>query len=455
MSRLTLTSLGGAGTVTGSKHLLECDGRRILVDCGLFQGLKPLRLQNWQPLPIDAGSIDAVVLTHAHLDHCGYLPRLLKEGFRGPIHCTAPTADLVELLLLDSAKIQESDAEFANRHGFSKHTPALPLYTKEDAKRAVRRLTTHPFHAPVEIGHGATVTFRHAGHILGAATVQLDWGGRTGVFSGDLGRYDDPVTLDPEAVAAADYLLVESTYGDRKHDPMPAEDLLADIVETTARRGGTVVVPAFAVGRAQSLLYHFWKLKREGRMPLVPVYLDSPMAISATDILTRNIKDIRLGADEVKASCEGVTYVRNVLESKALSHNSMPKVIISASGMATGGRVLHHLKAFGPDRRNTILFSGYQAAGTRGADLIAGKSEVKIHGHWVAIRAEIRDLPMLSAHADADEIMRWLGGFESPPRRTFIIHGEPEASLALKTRIEAELHWACTIPAMGEEHVLA
>ena len=455
MSRLTLTSLGGAGTVTGSKHLLTCDGRRILVDCGLFQGLKPFRLQNWQPLPIDAASIEAVVLTHAHLDHCGYLPRLLKEGFRGPIHCTAATADLVELLLLDSAKIQENDAEFANRHGFSKHTPALPLYTKEDAKRAVQRLTPHAFHTPVEIGHGATLTFRYAGHILGAATAQIDWGGKTGVFSGDLGRYDDPVTLDPEPVPAADYLLVESTYGDRKHDPMPAEDALADIVEATARRGGTVVVPAFAVGRAQALLFHFWKLKRAGRMPLIPVYLDSPMAISATEIMTRHIRDIRLTPDEVRESCEGVTYVRNVLESKALSQNSMPKVIISASGMATGGRVLHHLKAFGSDRRNTILFSGYQAAGTRGADLVAGKTEVKIHGQWVSVHAEIRNLPMLSAHADAGEIIRWLGGFGQPPARTFIVHGEPEASLALKARIEADLHWDCTIPVMGEEHVLA
>ncbi len=455
MSRLSLTSLGGAGTVTGSKHLLECYGRRILVDCGLFQGLKALRLMNWQPLPIDAGGIDAVVLTHAHLDHCGYLPRLLKEGFRGPIHCTAATADLVELLLLDSAKIQESDAAFANRHGFSKHAPALPLYTKADAKRAVRRLTTHPFDSPVDIGHGASLTFRYAGHILGAATAQIDWGGKTGVFSGDLGRYDDPVTLDPDPVSAADYLVVESTYGDRRHDPMPAEDALADIVEETAARGGTVLVPAFAVGRAQALLFHFWKLKQAGRMPLIPVYLDSPMAISATDIMTRHIGDIRLSPAEVTGSCEGVTYVSNVLQSKALSHNATPKVIISASGMATGGRVLHHLKAYGPDRRNTILFSGYQAPGTRGADLIGGKTEVKIHGHWVSIRAEIRDLPMLSAHADVDEIMRWLGGFERPPAQTFIVHGEPQASQALKGRIEADKGWPCTVPVMGDTYDLA
>jgi len=455
VARLTLTSLGGAGTVTGSKHLIDCDGRRILVDCGLFQGLKPLRLQNWTPLPIDAGSIDAVVLTHAHLDHCGYLPRLLNEGFRGPIHCTAATADLTELLLLDSAKIQENDAEFANRHGFSKHTPALPLYTKHDAQRAIRRLTPHPFNTPVDIGHGATLRFRYAGHILGAATAQLDWGGKTGVFSGDLGRYGDPITPDPEPAPAADYLLVESTYGDRKHDPLPAEDALADIVERTAQRGGTVIVPAFAVGRAQALLFHFWKLKQAGRMPLIPVYLDSPMAISATDIMTRHITDIRLTPAEVEGSCEGVTYVRNVDESKALTHNSVPKVIISASGMATGGRVLHHLKAYGPDRRNTILFSGYQAPGTRGADLVGGKREVKIHGQWVSIHAEIGNLPMLSAHADADEILRWLGGFDRPPAQTFIIHGEPPASLALKGRIETALGWNCIIPAMGEEHLLA
>lgn len=454
MSDITFTSLGGAGTVTGSKHLIEFEGRRLLVDCGLFQGQKDLRQKNWDAFPIDPTSIDAVILTHAHLDHCGYLPKLVREGFRGPVLCSSGTAALAEVIMLDSAKIQENDAEYASRRGFSKHKPALPLYGKRDAERAIGQLSIAPFDTTVPVGHGAEALLRHAGHILGAATVEIRWGGKVMIFSGDLGRYGDPVMLDPVSAPRADYLLVESTYGNRKHDPLDAETALADIVEATARRGGTVIIPAFAVGRAQALLFHFWKLKQSGRMPLVPVYLDSPMAINASDILCRHLADHRLSADECRQSCEVATYVRDVEESKALTANSMPKVIISASGMATGGRVLHHLKAYGPDSRNTILFSGFQAAGTRGASLVAGAHEVKIHGQWVPIRAEVTNLPMLSAHADADEILRWLGGFEQPPVKTFIVHGEPRASDALKVRIESDLKWDCAIPAMGEAFVL-
>lgn len=455
MSNLTLKSLGGAGTVTGSKHLLESGGRRLLVDCGLFQGLKDLRQKNWAPFPVEPGSIDAVVLTHAHLDHCGYLPRLVRDGFRGDILCSAGTADLAEIIMLDSAKIQESDADFANRHGFSRHKPALPLYGKHDAERAVEQLRPVDYETPIDLRHGVELRLRQAGHILGASTAEIRWGGRTVVFSGDLGRYGDPITPDPAAIAEADYLLVESTYGDRLHDRVDAGQALLDVVERTARRGGTVIIPAFAVGRAQELLYHLAQLKRNGHLGLVPVYLDSPMAIDASGIMCRHLGDHRLTPDQCREACEVATYTRDVEESKQLSANAMPKVIISASGMATGGRVLHHLKAYAPDPRNTVLLAGYQAAGTRGEALMSGARELKIHGQWVPVRAEVANLPMLSAHADADEILRWLGGFAGPPRRTFIVHGEAHASAALKARIEDELGWACAVPAQDEAHVLS
>lgn len=455
MSKASLTFLGAARTVTGSRHLLRVGGRSILVDCGLFQGLKELRLKNWAAFPVDPSTIDEVVLTHAHLDHSGYLPKLVREGFRGRVFCTRATADLCELLLLDSAKIQESDAAFANRHGFSKHHPALPLYGKRDAVRALEQLRPLDFDTPTDLGHGMNLVFRRAGHILGAASVQLRWGGTSMVFSGDLGRYDDPLMHDPAAMTQADYLVVESTYGDRQHAPVAPAEALLEVVQRTAARGGTVIIPAFAVGRAQELLYLIWQLKQAGRLPLTPVYLDSPMAINASDIFRRHLLDHRLSRDECEAAMAAATYVRGVEESKALTYNTMPKVIISASGMATGGRVLHHLKAYGPDRRNTILFAGYQAAGTRGEAMINGAKEVKIHGAWIPIGAEVDNLPALSAHADADEIIRWLSSFVRPPKRTFIVHGEPSAADALRQRIQSELGWSCDVPAEGDCPVLS
>ena len=454
MAAPSLTFLGAARTVTGSRHLLSLGGRKILVDCGLFQGLKTLRLKNWTPFPVDPGSIDAVVLTHAHLDHSGYLPKLVREGFAGEIICSEGTAALCELLLLDSAKIQESDAEFANRHGFSKHKPALPLYGKHDAERALKRLRTIDFETPFDLGRGAQMTFRRAGHILGAASAEVRWGGRTIAFSGDLGRYGDPLMPDPEPIPQADYLVVESTYGDRRHATIDPAQALLDVVERTTGRGGTVVIPSFAVGRAQELLYLCWKLRMAGRMPLTPIYLDSPMAISATGLLERHMADHRLSREDCRQAMEVATYVKDVEQSKSLSHDTMPKIIISASGMATGGRVLHHLKAFGSEPRNTVLFAGYQAVGTRGEALLNGAGEVKIHGGWVPIRAEIANLPMLSAHADADEILRWLGGFQRPPIRTFIVHGEGRAPDTLRDRIVADLGWECVIPGEGDEHHL-
>lgn len=451
---LSLTSLGGAGTVTGSKHLLTYGNTRILIDCGLFQGLKNLRELNWQPLAINAEDIDAVILTHAHLDHCGYLPKLVKDGFRGKIFSTAATRDLAELILLDSAWLQEKDAEFANRKGSSKHKPALPLYGVRDAERTLEFFKTVPLHQSNELPGDGRFLLRRAGHILGASTVQIDIGGKRIIFSGDLGRYDDRIMPDPESVEKADYIVIESTYGNRHHDRSDAIDALGKTIERTVRRGGTVVIPAFAVGRAQSLIYDLWLLRKSGRLQNVPVFLDSPMATSATELLQRYPNDHRLSFDEYHAALSEVTYVQDVEESKALTANHYPKVILSASGMATGGRVLHHIAAFGPDHRNTLLFSGFQAAGTRGRKLIEGAKEVKIFGEWIPVNAEVADLPMLSAHADSDELLRWLSGFHQPPTKVFIVHGEPDASEALRERIKRDLGWNACVPLSGQEYVL-
>lgn len=450
-----LSFLGGVGTVTGSKYLVEHDKRRILVDCGLFQGFKALRLKNWAPFPVEPRSIDIVILTHAHIDHSGHLPLLVKQGFAGRILCSKATADLCRILLPDAGHLQEKDAEFANRHGFSKHKPALPLYTEADARKVLDYLTPVLFDQDRTLPGGASIRFRHAGHILGAATVQLDWAGTTIVFSGDLGRYADPIMFDPAPIERTDYLLVESTYGNRRHDTRDPADALAEIVDTTTARGGTVVIPAFAVGRAQSLMFHLQRLKSQGRLANVPVFLDSPMAVDASDIFCANIKDQKLPEAECRRSCAVAHYVRSVEESKKLTINPMPKVIISASGMATGGRVLHHLKQYAPDPRNTVLFAGFQAGGTRGAAMMAGANSIKIHGEYVPVRAQVHNLDMLSAHADADEILRWLGGFKTPPRMTFITHGEPAASDALRLRIEEELKWPCLVPDQGQKVELA
>ncbi|ANK79850.1 MBL fold metallo-hydrolase RNA specificity domain-containing protein [Tepidicaulis sp.] len=443
---LKFTSLGGAGTVTGSKHLLDHDGKRILIDCGLFQGLKNLRELNWQPLPIAPSSINAVVLTHAHLDHSGYLPKLVKDGFHGEIFATDATRDVAELILKDSGYLQEKDAEYANRKGFSKHKPALPLYGLHDAEHALERFSSIPFDKAVQLPAGATLMFRHAGHILGAATADIVWGGKRIIFSGDLGRYGDPVMPDPVPVPEADYIVIESTYGNRIHETGDPTEMLSSVIERTVQRGGTVVIPAFAVGRAQSLLYHLWQLKQAGRLASIPIFLDSPMAISATDLLHAHREDHRLSPEDCDTVCGLATYTRDVEGSKAITASPYPKVVISASGMATGGRILHHLKAFAPDQKNTILFSGFQAAGTRGRAMLQGAREIKIHGQWIPVKAEIADLPALSAHADSDELMRWLSGFNHAPARTFIVHGEAEAAEALRVRIGKDLGWNATVP---------
>jgi metallo-beta-lactamase family protein len=448
---LSLSFLGAAGTVTGSKYLLDDGRRKRLIDCGLFQGFKELRLRNWSRLPVDARSIDCVMLTHAHLDHSGFLPLLAKQGFEGPIYSSAATKDLCGVLLPDSGHLQEREADFANRHQYSKHKPALPLYTEEDATNVLPQFRSLPFDKPQSLASGETVNLRRAGHILGAASIELAVAGATTLFSGDLGRYNDATMVDPSPIDRADFLVVESTYGNRRHEGRSPQDALADAIGPTIRKGGTVIIPAFAVGRVQSLLFHLGALKEAGRIPsILPIFLDSPMAVDASGIFCRHLDDHKIPEKDCKQLCAGTHYVRDSQESKALTANPMPKVIISASGMATGGRVLHHLRHYAPDPKNMILFAGFQAGGTRGAAMVAGADTIKIFGDAIPVRAKVENLEMLSAHADCDEIMRWLRTAKTPPRTVFVTHGEPAASAALQHRIEAELGWNCVVPNHGQ-----
>lgn len=448
---MRVTFLGATRTVTGSKFLVEAGKRKILVDCGLFQGIKELRLRNRAPFRADPAAIDAVVLTHAHLDHSGYLPLLIRNGFRGPVHCTASTADTCAILLPDSGHLQEEEAERANRYGYSKHKPALPLYTRADAEYALGRFEPFAFERDLDLGDGLSIRFDYAGHILGAAIVTLRYQGLTVVFSGDLGRPHDPMLFPPAAIRQADYLLVESTYGNRDHEDSDPADRLADVINRTARRGGTVIIPANAVGRSQLVMHYMHQLRAAGAIPDIPIFLDSPMAADATELFCRHHRDHKLSARQCADTFGSTRIVNSVEESKAIDRSSYPKVIISASGMLEGGRILHHLKRFGDDRRNTLLFVGYQAAGTRGEALINGKREIRIHGGNVSIDAEIEVLNGLSAHADYEEILDWLGNFEGRPRRAFIVHGEPDAAEALRNRIHRTLHWTCEVPGFRQQ----
>ena len=443
---MRLAFYGATQTVTGSKYLLTCGGRKVLVDCGLFQGFKHLRLKNWAHLPFDPKQLDAVVLTHAHIDHSGYLPRLMNLGFKGPIYATQATTALCKILLPDSGFLQEEQARFANRHGFSKHNPALPLYTQQDAERCLRQFVSVRFEEPTEVAHGVSASFHPVGHLLGAASVRLAHDGTSVVFSGDVGRFTDPLMKSPGPVPATDYLVVESTYGDREHvdiDPMPE---LANALVRAFADDGIVLIPTFAVGRAQTLMLLIARLKAAGTIPNVPVFLDSPMAINATELYLRYASEHRLTTEECRSMCEGVMYVRTADQSKALDRLRSSAIILAASGMATGGRVLHHLKTFGPDARNLILLSGYQAGGTRGASLAAGAKTLRIHGQEIPIRAEVAQLTSMSGHADASELVEWMRRFSPSPKGTFVTHGEPGASDALRHRIETELKRKTVVP---------
>ena len=453
-----LTFLGAARTVTGSKYLLDVAGRGILVDCGLFQGLKELRLRNWQPLPVPASDISAVVLTHAHLDHTGYLPRLVAEGFHGRVYCTAGTADLCKLVLPDSARLQEEDAREANRLHYSKHSPALPLYREPDAFRALSKLQPFGFNRSVTIGKGVEIEFINAGHLLGSSFVRMTIEGPPPVrilFGGDLGRYGRPVLPDPSLPVDADVLLVESTYGDRVHEPDDEGARLAAIIKETVARGGKMIVPAFAIGRVEEVLYWLKRLEDNGQIPKLPVFVDSPMALEALRYYAQR-------ADELDADINGSVLVRRFTtaryqpvtspqQSAELVRSRIPSIVVSSSGMATGGRVLHHLQAALPDKQNTILFVGYQAAGTRGRQLVDGARELKIRGQPVTVAARIERIDSMSAHADSQEILRWLGGFSQPPRITYLVHGEPGPMDALKATIESRLRWKAHAPQHMEE----
>ncbi len=438
--------LGATGTVTGSRHLVEYAGRRVLVDCGMFQGLKQLRLRNWAPFPVPASSIDAVVLTHAHIDHSGFLPRLVQQGFRGNIHATPGTADLLSILLPDSGRLQEEDARYANRHGFSKHSPALPLYTEAQALHCLKQVHRHDFGQVFEPIPGLQATFSHAGHIIGAASVHLHSLEGSITFSGDLGRDDDPVMQPPAAAPGADIVVIESTYGDRRHSDAPSADALCDVIARTAARGGTTLIPAFAVGRAQAILNAILRLKAAGRIPDLPIYLNSPMATQVTRLVHSHADEHRLTEAERLDLVEKVRYVRTEEESRALNHPSYPSVIVAASGMATGGRVLHHLEALAPDPRNTIAFAGYQAAGTRGATLLAGADSIRMHGQWVPVRAEVAAIEGMSSHADQAQLLAWLGTLPRPPLHVYVTHGEPQAADALRQAIEERLRWPASVP---------
>lgn len=449
----SLTFLGAARTVTGSKHLLDIDGQRILFDCGLFQGLKELRLRNWAALPVPPDSIHAVVLTHAHLDHTGWLPRLVASGFKGKVYCTGGTYDLSKLILPDAARIQEEDARHANKHGFSKHHPALPLYTEADATAALARFKVCPMEKKIQVSDHLEVEFINAGHLLGSsfvlATRRGNGGGRV-LFGGDLGRYNRPILPDPSPGVETDVLLVESTYGDRRHPPEDDGAAFAAIVNDTVTRRGKLILPAFAIGRVEELLYWLYRLEDQNRIPKLPIYVDSPMALEGLEFYKRRAHELDEDASTVRRTLPRFTAVETADESKRVVQTPGPSIVIASSGMATGGRVVHHLFAELPYERNTVLFVGYQAVGTRGRNLIEGAHYIKMYGQEVPVRARIAKINGMSSHADSGEILKWLRTIPRAPKITYLVHGEPAAQDVLKATIQKELAWNVEIPTQGQ-----
>ncbi|RXZ46909.1 MBL fold metallo-hydrolase RNA specificity domain-containing protein [Agromyces binzhouensis] len=446
MGPRSIRFLGAADTVTGSRHLVERDGVRVLVDCGLFQGYKVLRARNRQPFPVDPATIDAVVLTHAHLDHSGYLPALVRDGFAGRILASPGTIELAEIMLADSAYLMEEEARHAASRHWSRHADPRPLYTSEDVRRTMPRFEPLDFHETRRIAPGVDVRLVHAGHILGAAQVRLDVDGASVHFTGDLGRPDDPLMRPPEALESTDVLVAESTYGDRVHAAGDPERLLGDVIRRVTRRGGVVLIPAFAVGRTESVLLHLSRLADRGELPDVPIYLNSPMAVDAVEIYERHPEEHRLGHDELQRMYGLARRVTSVDDSKLLNLRGGPLVILSASGMLTGGRILHHLDAYGSDPHNAIVLTGFQAGGTRGAALQAGERSLRLFGKDLPIRAEVVAIESMSAHADSEQILGWMGATPEPPGMTWVVHGEAHAADTLRARIRRELGRAARVP---------
>ena len=456
--------LGAAGTVTGAKFLVSTAKAQVLVDCGLFQGLKELRLMNWDSQDFDASSLDSVVLTHAHLDHTGYLPRLVRNGYSGPVIATPPTIELCSILLPDSGHLQEEQADHANKHGYSKHSPALPLYTAIEAMECLKLFKPCPYNVITEIATGISVRLVDAGHILGSAIVEM-WVEDQNeaiklVFSGDLGRYGEALLADPTPVHEADYLVMESTYGNRVHEDDQPELKLAKIIEKTHNARGCLLIPSFSVGRTQQLLYILRTLEQSGQIPVMPIYVDSPMAIDATAIFLAHPEAHRVELRHLEEDGKNplrpqkLHFVRTSEGSASLDTQDGPMILISASGMATGGRILHHMEAFLPDPSATVLFVGYQADGTRGRALIEGAKKLKLLGQMVPVKAGIEQIDGFSAHADREEMLRWLSAFQKPPRTTFLVHGERDASESLAEAIKARFGWKTEIPALRDERVL-
>jgi metallo-beta-lactamase family protein len=460
----SLTFWGGVGTVTGSKYLIESGESRVLVDCGLFQGLRELRERNWEDPPFEPARLDAVLITHAHVDHTGYLPRLVALGFGGPVYCSRGTSDLLKILLPDSARLQEEEAEYRNRHGLTRHRPALPLYTEEHARSALRlmRPLSNTGEAR-EVAPGVRASFRVAGHILGASLVLVevdgagsDGAGRKVLFSGDLGHYDQPIIRDPEKPPGCDYLLVESTYGDRLHDPADPKDELSRIINEAAERGGTLLIPSFAIGRTQELVYLIRELEEEKRIPVLPVRVDSPMAAAATRVYQQRTEEHDaeyasiLAARRHPLRTQRMQTAATREESKRLNDEQGPRILISASGMMTGGRVLHHAQRVLPDERATVLFVGFQAAGTTGRRVLDGQREVNIFKRPVPVRCRVERIGGFSAHADWQEVLNWLKGIPAPPRRAFTTHGEPEAAAAMAQHIRRAYNWRVDVPDYGD-----
>ncbi len=461
----TLSFWGAAGTVTGSKYLIESDRARVLIDCGLFQGLRELRERNWQEPPFNAAAVDAVVITHAHIDHIGYLPRFVRHGFRGPVYCSRGTAELMKILLPDSARLQEEEADYRNRHKITKHQPALPLYTEQDAREALRLLQVVPNTGEsVRIVKGIKAEFRIAGHILGSSQVLIQIEDQTEprsvLFSGDLGKYDQPIIRDPVAPPACDYLVVESTYGDRLHDPEHPKDALERIIKDAAARRGAILIPAFAVGRAQEIVYFIRELEDEKRIPILPVCVDSPMAAAATQAYARRTEDHDEEYGEALKSTPTPLRTHSMLacatreDSKKINGMEGARIIISASGMMNGGRVLHHALRLLPDENATVIFVGYQAAGTLGRRVADGEQQVKVLGQWIPVRCRIEKIGGFSAHADWKEVIRWLEGMPAPPKRVFVTHGETGSAEAMAARIRERFGWSIEVPQYGEKFEL-